>query len=73
MATEKAVEFDGMRWPLPDSDLAWKARYGKPTQTEMYWIASRLEAYAHLIEHTQKRRNYICKRLKGRGEAGGLP
>lgn len=58
------ADFDGMLWPLPDSDLAWKARYGKPTQAEMYLIASRLEAYAHLLELPQKRRNYICKKIK---------
>jgi hypothetical protein len=61
---EHYVIFDDMNWPLPDTDLAWRLRYGNPTREDLLRSASILSAYYALIDHSQKRRNYIASVIK---------
>jgi hypothetical protein len=45
---------DDTQWPYPDErfhEVAWRMRYGEPTQADRYYAASVMETYADLVVH----------------------
>lgn len=55
---------DEMTWPLPNGDLEWRLRYGKPTRQDILVAASIIHSYGSLVKHPIKRRDYIVRHLK---------
>ena len=60
---QSRATFDGMSWPIPNHEIGWKMRYGNPTREERLQAAGEMDAYAALLVRSQKRRNYICKKI----------
>jgi hypothetical protein len=60
------VNFDGMCWPLPNNQLEYILRYGNDENilNNKLVIASIINSYNSLFLKTQKRRNYIIKKIK---------
>lgn len=63
------VRIDGeMTWPHNDTadiaTLIWTLGYGTPSKEQLLHARSIISAYGHLIELTQKRRNYICSAIR---------
>jgi hypothetical protein len=61
------AQFDGMCWPKPSGDVAdigWKLRYGTLTESERLTAASVIDAYVHLFNLPQKKRNERMKKIK---------
>jgi hypothetical protein len=56
--------FDGMCWPLPDHQAAWRIRFGNPTKADMAQAAREMDAYATLLVRSQKQRNALCENIK---------
>ena len=60
--------FDGMTWPFPGEelhDLEYRVRYSVRSESSDHLLAaSVINAYAALVQNTQKSRNLICKQLK---------
>lgn len=70
--SNKYKYFDGMTWPLPDSQreesdrLQWILRYGTAESIveKRMEIASIINAYDALFHKAQKQRNYIVEKIK---------
>ena len=61
------AHFDGMAWPLPNADLAWRMRYAEGrtvTIEDMLVAASIIDAYDMLIDSTRARREQVVRELR---------
>jgi hypothetical protein len=57
----------GMTWPLPGQqmgELEHAMRYGTPTQTQKYFAASIIAAYAQLVTGNDETRRLIARGIK---------
>ena len=68
--TGRYVRFDGMTWPRTDTDVGWQLRYGKPSQETLLVAASMVEAYKHLIDMPQRRRNRRVSQIRAALDEG---
>ena len=67
-ATNFAVHFDGMSWPLPGDDthqdLEWVMRYAQPSRSDMLRAASIIAAYRELVTCTERKRRYVVRQIR---------
>jgi len=68
--SENYTTFDSMCWPTPNEktmEIGWNLRYANRelTKTERLIAASIFDAYRQMVTDTQKKRNQVCKVLKG--------
>lgn len=62
----KYKSFDGMVWPVPNTNIEHILRYGNPEEIlcNRVSVASIVSAYTSLVKKNQKDRNYICKKIQ---------
>lgn len=58
------AHFDGMTWPLPDPELDWRLRYGKPSRDDFMKAAFIISAYASLIWCPDHKRRRVIRELR---------
>jgi hypothetical protein len=65
-AKQRFKIWDGMTWPLPDNDLAWRLTFAphSVTQTDQLYLASVLSAYWQMIHDGRSKGESVCKTLR---------
>ena len=62
----RTAYFDGMGWPLPDSDATWRAHHGDAplTRSERYYLTAIVAAYTAMIYKPRREREKIIRQLR---------